>query len=308
MSVVNKFANSDRDSHYAMLKYAKFKSSEKSKLQAKQVTSLACVRPMLTNASALLRKRVETVKAKQDFEKKYVLVNGDSKDSSPLTPYDDSIKLIDTQVKTMKTEMGMMFGNKELKISLPIPNWTLNTTITTGLINTVTNITPVSSLDWSAVIALFDEFQVESFVYEFTMPSVSPQLPTALMSSNSLILCYAPADNTPFAGASAEATAVQYDKHQWYAASQGSGTGAVTTMPYGSTLKFSHKIPHGILTSFSSGTTPQAIGEGNWQATNSATILPYGYLKPYSTAGSTASSVAAVTGVMYFHCKFRCRI
>lgn len=258
----------------------------------------------LDSAKILCKKRLETLAAKTEFERKYVSLDNKGETKSP---FDDTLKLYDLQLSALKTEMGMMFGSRGLSITLPA-EVDFQSTITTGVINGTSGISPNGFSDFAACVALFDEFRVKSFVYEFSMPGVvAPPAPN-VFSDTALIMVYAPADNTAFAG-SATSAALQYENHKLYVQSQNPTNGASqTTLPHGTPLKFEGKIPDGILSSFASGTTPVSVGEGNWQATNSATLLPYGFIKLWSTAGVRTASVPCVFGALYLHCEFRIRI
>jgi hypothetical protein len=266
---------------------------------------VSALRPFIAQTRALLNKRAETLASKAAFDRKYVSV--DLK-LGEVSPFDDTLGMVDLQLKALRTEVGMLFGNKSLEITLPYL-WSASSTISTGVVSQVTPVSPVTSIDFAACVALFDEFRVTSFVARFLMPGfvTSGGTVTTDMATNALGLAYAPADNTPFSGASATAALAQYQKHRWYAADP-SGPQSISTLPRGDLFEFAGKIPEGVLSSFSSGTTPLSYGAGNWQATNSATILPYGYIKPWSLAGTATASVTAINGIVYPHCEFRIRI
>jgi len=263
------------------------------------------LRPFIAQTRALLSKRAETLVAKAAFDRKYVSL--DLK-AGEVSPFDDTLGMVDLQLKALRTEVGMLFGAKSLKITLPYL-WSASSTISTGVVSQVTPVSPVTSIDFAACVALFDEFRVTSFVAKFLMPGfvTSGGTVTTDMATNGLGLAYAPADNTPFSGATATAALAQYQDHRWYAADP-SGPQSISTLPRGELFEFTGKIPEGVLSSFSSGTTPLSYGAGNWQATNSATILPYGYIKPWSLAGTATASVTAINGIVYPHCEFRVRI
>jgi hypothetical protein len=258
------------------------------------------VEQYLSQAKSLVKKRKDVLAQKRIFEMKYVGVDSKGVQS---TPYDDTLKLVESELKAITTEMGMAFGNREIDITLPY-EVVFNSDISSGVVNGVTSIDPTNASDFSAAAVLFSEFKCKSFMFEFVTPGIV-SLPTPLVFSDSaLILAYSPIDDNAFISGGTTA-AINYENHRLYAAEQKT-SGATSTHQNGACYKFEGAVPDGIVTATAGAIA--AIGAGNWQATNVTPALPYGFVKAWSTAGVRSAATLAVAAIVYTHCKFRIRV
>jgi len=272
------------------------------------------IRVFMKSARELCNKKNDLLRQKLEFERKYVVV--DQKDlKSSVSPFDDSIALVDGQLKALKTEVGFMFGNKSMRITIPVTGSVsafTTTSGTTGLVNSTFGVYPPNSSEFASLAALFDEYRCLGGVYEFAMPgiaakAISTSSTNAYLSYSAIGIAYAPADNTAISGTSPSGDEIlsEYEQHRWYATTQ-AASNQTSTMHKAAPYVFSFKVPDGVV---QAGGASSPLGAGNWQSTNTATPATYGYLKSYSNSGSlVAAGYYCVVGVTYLHCEFRVRI
>lgn len=173
-------------------------------------------------------------------------------------------------------------------------------TITSGAgsaLNTVAGIVPSLSSEFSSLAQLYDEMKVNSVTVQFSVQSSG----TVVNTQTYGVLVYDPVDAGVYS--SVAAASVAYRRVVF--AVRAPTTVALVT-PDSTTNFGSHvlqaRVPGG--ESARSVTSGSLLFSGEWSDTLDTAV--YGYLKPYVEAlGGTA--VTQLSGIIMYHCSFRCR-
>jgi len=255
-------------------------------------------------AKDLIQRRSTVLAAKADFEKKYVLVGAaDSKSMGATTPFDDSLKLIESEMKAMRSMAQMSFGQRPVTIPLIVVLTVSNTAANTNA--TFLTLDPSNSIDWPAIATIFDEVKTTHVLAEY-FPRSFATAPIGAVAGNESaeVFVYDPEDLVPLTGLP---QGCSYAYHKKYMLAQALATGAAGTA-LNSVHRLSIPIPKGdLITPPANTATSLCVGDAWVDTTGGAgTCDPVGTLKWYEKNGMN-TALAVGTVVETFTCHFRMR-
>jgi hypothetical protein len=202
-----------------------------------------------------------------------------------------------------------MMGGKAVKFVLPL-TYSASATVSTGIVNTILNISVADSPEWASVAALFDEYRFDRAIGHIlpSAPTPTMVLGTSALQINSLFgIGYDPADAT---SATDPRDIAQLEQHrQFYPRIVPTGAVGTFVGVFGkadnSPLVFNWECAaESIIVNATGVPAP-----GCWKATT-ATGYNDGYLKPYFQSGITSGSgsqLIALLGTLYYHIHLRSR-
>lgn len=251
----------------------------------------------IANAQSLILKKKSLLKQQREFEAKYVMVNKDEKDlKNELSPYQDSLKLIDVQLAALRSTVRSIMGPmKAYKITLVEEYFFASNG--SGISASALTIDPSTLSEFSALLTLFDEFKVTGGKYEYTVNDW--HIPSTTINACGS-LSYDPSDGTAPTSMVQNAQKQQHTLVPYGTAS--AGLTSLTVTPKGMN-SFEWHVPHGVL--IAAGATASE-GTSNWQPTSTVNgYIPYGWIKYY--VSGKHNSVNQISGIVYHHCAFRSR-
>jgi hypothetical protein len=222
----------------------------------------------------------------------YLSVKSDGKDVK--VEKSDTTKLLENDLGAVRELLGRSFGHQSVKITLTVP-FTLASTVTTGVVNTVVSIRPSFSGEFTSLAALFEEYKCMGGTVHFTNYLRSAYLigsAAATLNSAMLAVCF----DTTNAVLTSVSSATEYEQHLCVLNGAQAGSPLVDLRaPH----QFHFRIPSGI----ELGGT--AYNSSTWVPTT-VTAADFGYLKSYSV-GTEVVALDTVIGYTRLHCEFRMR-
>lgn len=263
------------------------KTADKAELQA----HTKIVRAHLKRTGALLTRRSFLVERLAAAKNSYF----DTKDVKSDLP-DREIKLIDDEIKLMRETVRSFRQFSSLKITFF--SEVLYTASAAGILNSILSLNPSTLSEFTSCAALFDEFRMVGGEYHYTpFGPVTVGVAGAPINSKG-VFGYDPSDNTAYA---AVVSGMQDQQHQMFSQCvAAANTVSTVTTVFGRPEVFKWHTPSGVLVN-------DSLSVSNWQPTGTAggALLPYGYLKTYSTGWNASAGV--IGGIMHWHCEFRIR-
>jgi len=238
---------------------------------------------------------------KADFEKKYVGL--DVKGGSS-TPFDDSIKLVESEMKALKGMAMTMFGNRAVKFPMSYALSVVNTGANTN--QAVITLDASLGNEFNGASLVFDEMRTFKVrVVHFPTSNISSSTSVGAAGGMAVMLIDA-IDQVPCASVGA---GTQSSFHKLYHISTlylGSRTDCVIAQNNMHSLDYT--VPPGPISNNSaSGTLTLTVGN-QWVDTlgTPGAIDIVGFLKFYEV-NTTNSAVAVGTAAFYFDCEWRLR-
>jgi len=263
----------------------------KTAVKADLQSHMKIVRAHIKRTGALLVRRATLVDRLAAVKNTYF----DVKDSKSDLP-DRELKLIDDEIKLMRDTVRSFRQFSALKITFF--SELNNISSGGGNLIMVVNLNPTALSEWTSCAALFDEFRMVGGEYHYTPfgPVPVPAGGGAYVTKG--VMGYDPTDNTAYA---AVVSGMQDQQHQMFTQTIAAANGVSTvTTALSRPEVFKWHTPPGVLVN-------DALSVSNWQPTSTAggTLLPYGYLKSYSTGYVATTGVLG--GILHWHCEFRIR-
>jgi len=219
-------------------------------------------------------------------------VKGDGKE---MDPFAEKLQFLADQLSAVRASVRSLWGTKVLTVTLPLV-FVINSDVGGNTAN-ATAVNPSSLTEFTELADVFDEFRVVGGELEFTLPLL---FNGAASLQPYISIGYDPSDvTTP----TSNLLMAQLQNNARYAANYTSVTSVVPIIVNNKMHKFPWKTPKGV---FEANTANGAIGD-MWQAVDAATKFSYGSIKQFAV-GSQASVTTAVSGILYYHTEFRCRV
>jgi len=254
---------------------------------------------MIKQSKDLALKRLSVLAQKADFEKKYVMVSDDKKLSS--SPFDDTLKLVDAEMKALRGMAISAFGKKPVVVPL-VGNFGVSNTAA-NLNRTALTLDCSQSADWASCAALFDEVKTTHVSVSYFPTSNQNAAPGAGVAA--AVFAYDPEDLTVLVSL---AQGASYSVHRKYMIAQVQG--GVTTTSLNTIHKLDIVVPKGdlIVPPANIAGVTFCIGEA-WAPTTGAagSCDPVGTIKWYETNGSANAVVVGnvlITYLTYFRMRF----
>ncbi len=229
-----------------------------------------------------------TLARRQDF----LSVKADGKDVK--VEKSDTTRLLEADLGAIKMAIGARFKHEAVRIRLTVP-FTLTSTVTTGVVNTVISIRPSFSGEFSSLAALFEEYKCVGGVVHFMNYLRAPYLigsASATLNGAMLALCF----DTTNAVLTSVSSATEYEQHTTVLNGAQAGSPLVDIKtPH----QFHFRVPEGI----ELGGT--AYNASTWVPTT-VTAADFGYIKSYSV-GTEVVALDSVIGYIRLDCEFRMR-
>jgi len=272
-----------------------------------EVNHRVVLRGMVKQSKELSLRRLSVLKQKSEFDQKYVLVaTGLDVKSSSASPFDDAIKLIDMELKTMKSMARNVFGLKPIKWDF-FQSQSVATN-TAGVVNNNAAIDPSTLSEFTALSGLFDEYRCiggywDGFWFGDMLQGTGSAFPIA-------VLAYDATDN---GAVTSVPNAMENAEHRLYAcpvvktSTAVAAVTQVTTETIQKIERFTYKVPSGSLLAPALST----VNAGDWQPmVPSTTYLAYGWVKLYGgifrqIAASTVTPVAFFETVIHAEIRIR---
>jgi len=192
------------------------------------------------------------------------------------------------------------FGNKPMHLELAIPVYG-SSTVTTGVLLDTQLVDASLASEWSAPMALFEEYKVVSGRVEFMVTAFQTTSVPTTNGPNYLQVVYDPEVGTAI-GSATGTTFLTHEQRKAFPLTLG-GTSAnspVVTLP--KLWKFPFKVPNGAMFS-QRGATTANVGDV-WCST--ATPQPFGAVIMYAIT-TLITATPCLQGVMYLDVAFRNR-
>ncbi len=159
------------------------------------------------------------------------------------------------------------------------------------------------STEWSSFLALYDEYRIHKFRYEFQRFAGSTNATS--LSDGMTVFAYDTASNSPLTSVR---NGCEASKHQLYATSVSGAD--VVTMSGGKPLFFEVVLPKpgkGTINVNSSGAVVTYPGAWKTMQANGSNADPDGYLKVYWRNGNASTTAAVIGGIVFYTVQFRRR-
>jgi len=245
----------------------------------------------LKSALLLLQRKVALTKKKEAFVLGYFNAKDEKFD---LKQCEQELSLVDKEFELARATLRAGLGDRPIHVRLPIN--VANTATAGGLVDAAVAINASGASEWTAFAGLFDEFKTIGGHYHFVTHGSIVTVNTAAVTVDTCFTGMAyDADSTVPGSISAIA---QLAQHRLYTSPMQNGAG-VTLRPVIDEREYRFHIPPGTVVPSGAASLPGT----EWQTT--AAPAPVGYLKIYGQYN--AVSIAAVSGVLYLNCAFRCR-
>jgi len=249
----------------------------------------------------LLNRRSVALQQKADFEKKYVLADVKGTTS---TPYDSDLKLIESEVKQLKSMAFTMFGNRTVRFPL---GYVISVVNTAGQTNkAVITMDASLSSEFASLSLLFDEMKTHNVLLTHIPTSITSSSITVAAAGGMAIMVVDTIDQVPLTGVD---NGIQYSDKKLYSISNLWGTNGPIAASINTMHRLKFKVPHGPPINNSSAVASATLTVGDsWVDTigTPGAIDIVGFAKWYEiNATNTALAVGIVA--MEFDTEFRMR-
>jgi hypothetical protein len=245
----------------------------------------------LKSAFLLLQRKVALTKKKEAFVLGYFNAKDEKFD---LKQCEQELSLVDKEFELARATLRAGLGDRPIHVRLPIN--VANTATAGGVVDAAVALNASGATEWTAFAGLFDEFKTVGGHYHFaTHNSTIQTLGTNITLDTAFVGMSYDADSTV---PGSNIAICQFAQHRLFTlpivCPAASSTRAVVDE-----REYRFHIPPGTVIPSGAASLPGT----EWQTT--AAPAPVGYLKIFGTFAS--ASVAAVSGVLYLNCAFRCR-